>query len=277
MNIRNRTRAAAQRWPLLAAACLLGLMATLAGCANAPGGGASGAGEPASSHEETDARRRARIRLELAASYLQRGQEQVALDEVRQALAADPGYADAYHLRGLVYMAMGDLAQAEDSLKRAQGMKPSDPDILHNLGWLQCQRQQYAQADQLFERALAIPTYVARSKTLMSQGLCYQRAGRSDQAEQTLLRAYEIDAGNPVVGYHLASLMFARGETARAQFYIRRVNNGEYANAESLWLGVKIERQLRDVAAMRQLSEQLRKRYPDAKETRSLDRGAFDE
>ncbi|WP_313314100.1 type IV pilus biogenesis/stability protein PilW [Pulveribacter sp.] len=277
MNISNRTSAAVQRWPLLAAACLLGLAATLAGCAHTGGNGAAGASEPAGIQGETDARRRARIRLELAASYLQRGQAQVALEEVHQALAADPSYADAYHLRGLVFMAMGDLAQAEDSLKRAQGMKPSDPDILHNLGWLQCQRQQYAQADQLFDRALAVPTYAARSKTLMSQGLCYQRAGRSEQAEQTLLRAYEIDAGNPVVGYHLASLLFARGEAARAQFYIRRVNNGEFANAESLWLGVKIERQLRDLAAMRQLSEQLRKRFPDAKETRALDRGAFDE
>nr|WP_227001445.1 type IV pilus biogenesis/stability protein PilW [Pulveribacter suum] len=249
----------------------------LAGCASPAGDGDAGASESTSVHGETEARRRARIRLELATSYLQRGQAQVALDEVRQALAADPAYADAYHLRGLVFMAMGDLAQAEDSLKRALGMKPSDPDILHNLGWLQCQRQQYAQADQLFERALAVPAYAGRSKTLMSQGMCYQRAGRPEQAEQTLLRAYEIDAGNPVVGYHLASLMLARGEMARAQFYIRRVNNGEFANAESLWLGVKIERQLRDLAAMRQLSEQLRKRFPDAKETRSLDRGAFDE
>ena len=63
----------------------------------------------------------------------------------------------------------------------------------------------------------------------------------------------------------------------RAQFYIRRINNSELANAETLWLGVKVERALGETVAMRQLSEQLRKRFPQAKETAALDRGAFDE
>ncbi|AVO48268.1 type IV pilus biogenesis/stability protein PilW [Melaminivora suipulveris] len=266
---------AAALWRLLAGACLLAAMGTLAGCALAAAdadGGAAG-----STQGESEARRRARIRLELAASYLQRGQAQVALEEVQQALASDPSYTDAHHLRGLIFMSLGDLDQAEQSLRRAQSRTPNDPDILHNLGWLQCQRGQYEQAEQLFERALAVPTYAARSKTLMSQGLCQQRAGRAQEAEKTLLRAYEIDAGNPLVGYHLAALMFARGETQRAQFYVRRVNNGEFGNAESLWLGVRIERALGDTVAMRQLAEQLRKRFPDSRQVQALDRGSFDE
>lgn len=265
------------RGPLLACWVVVG-GAGLAGCAHqaVPDAGASAAvSAPASG--DTDVRRRARIRLELAANYLQMGQPGVALEEVQQALATDPSYADAYHLRGLVYMTMADLPAAEDSLKRAQAMRPNDPDIMHNYGWLQCQRQQYEQANQLFERALSVPTYAARSKTLMSQGLCYQRAGRVAEAEKTLLRAYEIDAGNPLVGYQLASILLARGDAKRAQFYIRRVNNGEFSNAGTLWLGVKVEQALGDSVAMRQLGEQLHKRFPDAKETMAFDRGAFHE
>ncbi|MBS0506659.1 MAG: type IV pilus biogenesis/stability protein PilW [Proteobacteria bacterium] len=263
---------------LLLAWVALAALAGLGGCAHQAGQDpAASAADAAPAAGDSDLRRRARIRLELAANYLQMGQTEVALEEVRQAIATDPGYADAYHLRGLVYMAMGDLQGAEDSLRRAQSMRPNDPDIMHNYGWLQCQRQQYEQANQLFERALAVPNYAARSKTLMSQGLCFQRAGRVDQAEKTLLRAYEIDAGNPVVGYHLASILLARGEAKRAQFYIRRVNNGEFANAESLWLGVKVERALGDSVAMRQLGEQLLKRFPDARETHAYERGAFND
>lgn len=262
----------------LLAACLAVGAAALGGCAHQAGlDSGVGAAEPVSASGDTDVRRRARIRLELAASYLQMGQTGVALEEVQQALATDPSYADAYHLRGLVYMALADLQGAEDSLKRAQAMRPNDPDIMHNYGWLQCQRQQYAQANQLFERALASPTYASRSKTLMSQGLCYQRAGQVAEAEKTLLRAYEIDAGNPLVGYQLASILLAREEPKRAQFYIRRVNNGEFSNAASLWLGVKVERALGDSVAMRQLGEQLHKRFPDAKETLAFERGAFHE
>ncbi len=262
----------------LLAACLAVGAAALGGCAHQAGlDSGVGAAEPVSASGDTDVRRRARIRLELAANYLQMGQTGVALEEVQQALATDPSYADAYHLRGLVYMALADLQGAEDSLKRAQAMRPNDPDIMHNYGWLQCQRQQYAQANQLFERALASPTYASRSKTLMSQGLCYQRAGQVAEAEKTLLRAYEIDAGNPLVGYQLASILLAREEPKRAQFYIRRVNNGEFSNAASLWLGVKVERALGDSVAMRQLGEQLHKRFPDAKETLAFERGAFHE
>lgn len=267
----------AARWRGMAWASLVAGVVLLGGCSQLGVHADPEASASASAHEDSEARRRARIRLELAASYLQRGQPRVALEEVRQALAADPTYADAYHLRGLAYMALDEQALAEQSLRRAQSMKPADADILHNLGWLQCQRGQYPEADQLFDSALAKPGYAARAKTLMSQGLCQQKAGRAQEAEQTLLRSYEMDAGNPVTGYHLAELMFARGDARRAQFYIRRVNNGEFGNAESLWLGIRIERALGDSVAMRQLAEQLRKRFPDARQTQALDRRAFDE
>ncbi|WP_442867242.1 type IV pilus biogenesis/stability protein PilW [Acidovorax sp. NCPPB 3576] len=253
-------------------------VAGLGGCAATGGMNATSASaEYVTPSEETETRRRARLRLELAANYLEMGQTTVALDEVRQSLATDPSYGDAYNLRGLIYLRLGDLPLAEDSFRRALGFHPSEPNLLHNYGWLLCQQQKYAESQQYFERALASRTYNARSKTLMAQGLCQERAGQIAEAEQTLLKAYELDAGNPVVGYNLSSLMFRRGEVKRAQFYIRRLNNGEFANAESLWLGIKIERAQSDSVAMRQLAEQLRKRFPDSKELMAYDRGAFNE
>lgn len=52
--------------------------------------------------DEPEKHRRARIRLELASNYFEAGQTAVALDEVKQALATDPDYADAHNLRGLI-------------------------------------------------------------------------------------------------------------------------------------------------------------------------------
>ncbi|WCM91980.1 type IV pilus biogenesis/stability protein PilW [Acidovorax sp. NCPPB 2350] len=259
---------------------VLSLMAALGGCATQAGAGATSGtsiAEADLSPDAADLRRRARIRLELAANYLEMGQTTVALDEVRQAIATDPSYGDAHNLRGLVHMRMGDLPAAEESFRRAMAINPSEPYLLHNYGWLRCQQQNYAEANQYFERALASPTYTARSKTLMTQGLCQERAGQAAEAEKTLARAYELDAGNPVVGYNLASLAFRRGDLQRAQFYSRRLNNSDLANAESLWLGIKIERALGSAAGVRQLGEQLRKRFPDAKEVLAFDRGAFNE
>ena len=227
--------------------------------------------------DEPETRRRARIRLELASNYFENGQTAVALDEVKQALAADPTYADAFNLRGLIYMRLSDFAQADDSFRRALALRGGDPNLLHNYGWLLCQQQKYAEANQHFGRALANPAYTARSKTLMAQGLCQSGAGQFAEAEQSLLKAYELDAANPVVGYHLAALLLRRNELTRSQFYIRRLNNSQYANSESLWLGIKVERALGDSVAMKQLADQLRKRFPDSRELGAYERGAFNE
>lgn len=265
------------RWTLMAcgvAACVTALH----GCASNPGAVASdtSAGMVTPS-DEPDTRRRARIRLELASNYFENGQTAVALDEVKQALAVDPTYADAFNLRGLIFMRLNDLAQADDSFRRALALRGGDPNLQHNYGWLLCQQQKFADADQQFVRALASPAYMARAKTLMARGLCQSSAGQFTEAEQSFLKAYELDAANPVVGYHLASLLLRRNELSRAQFYIRRVNNGQFANSESLWLGIKVERAIGDTVAMRQLADQLRKRFPESRELGAYERGAFNE
>lgn len=261
------------------ALCLvLGMGAGVSGCAGLGSSSADAqSGQYLTASDEPEVRRRARIRLELAVSYLGLGQTKVALDEVKQSLAIDPTYADAHNVRGLVYMRLNDLAQADESFQRALALRPGDPDVLHNRAWLVCQLQKYAEADTMFSRVLENPSYGTRSKTLMAQGLCQARAGKVAAAEQTLLSAYEIDAGNPVIAYNLGVLQYQRGEYKRAQFYIRRLNNSELANAESLWLGIKIERSLSDALAMRQLGDQLRRRFPDSREYSAFQRSAFDE
>ena len=96
-------------------------------------------------------------------------------------------------------------------------------------------------------------------------------------AERTFTRAYELDAANPVTGYNLADLLFKRGDYERAQFYIRRLNNTTFANAQTLWLGIKVERQMQNREAMLQLADQLRRRFGQSKEMAAYERGAFNE
>lgn len=266
------------RWAVLLGALFL-VGAGLGGCAGGAGalGAAAPQAEPLTAFDEPDIRRRARIRLELASNYFEQGKTTVALDELKQAIAIDPGFADAYNLRGLIYMRMNELTLAEDGFRRAVALNPRDAYTQHNYGWLLCQQKRYQDADKLFDQAVANPVYTGRPKTLMAQGLCQMNAGQMAEAERTLTRSYELDAGNPITGYNLAQLLFKRGDLAKAQFYIRRLNNSEYANAESLWLGIRVERQINDRVAMAQLVDQLKRRFPTSKELTAFDRGAFDE
>ena len=260
-------------WAVLAAAAL----AALGGCASQPADVSSTPSEIVTPSDEPEHRRRARIRLELASGYFSEGKTDIALDELKQAIAADPTFADGYVLRGLIYMRLNDMRQAEDSFRRAVTLNPRESNAHHNLGWLQCQLGRFPESFRSFEVAMSNPLYPDKAKSLMALGLCQARAGRKTEAELSLARSYELDAGNPITGYNLAQLLFMRGELPRAQFYIRRLNNSELANSESLWLGIKVERRLNDDVAMQQLGETLRKRFPQSRERGAYDRGAFDE
>lgn len=259
-------------WAALAAALVL----ALGGCAARPDG-MSAARDPLTQSDEPEARKRARIRMELAVGYFEQGKTEIALDELKQVIAADPAFPEAYNLRGLIYMRLNDQRQAEESFRRAAALDPRDANVQHNYGWLLCQQARYAEAQKAFDVALANPMYAGRAKTLLTQGLCQARAGRAAEAERSLARAYELDAANPVTGYNLAQLLYQRGDFERARFYIRRLNNSELANAESLWLGVKVERRMNDQVAMRQLGEQLKKRFGHSREAAAYERGAFDD
>jgi type IV pilus assembly protein PilF len=258
-------------------ACWLAVL--VAGCAANPGGapGPGARSEVMTESDETDGRKRARIRLELAANYFQQGQTTVALDEIKQSLAADPTYADAHNLRGLVYMRLGDNVLAAESFRRALALNPRDADVMHNYGWLLCQQGNYPESSALFARAIATPGYTGQPKTWMTQGICQISAGQSAEGERSLLQAYEMDAGNPITAYHLSKALFQRGDLARAQFYIRRVNNSDLARAETLWLGIKVERGMGNREAMAQLADQLKKRFGGSREAAAYARGDFNE
>lgn len=255
----------------------------LAGCANQnlanrPVASTAGNGtDLVTASDEGDGRKRARIRLELAIGYFEAGQTEVALDEIKKSLLADPAYAEAYNLRGLIYMRLDDAGLAEDSFRRAIALNPREPNTMHNYGWLLCQQNRFNDAMQQFGQALAVPNYTDTAKTLMTQGVCQIRAGQRPEAEKSLLRAYEIDAGNPVIGYNLASLLVQREDWSRAQFYARRVNNSPSANAETLWLGIKIERRLNNREALAQLASQLQRRFPQSREAIAYERGNFND
>lgn len=249
----------------------------LVGCASS--GGKSAAEAVPGSAAEVEVHRLAHTRLQLAALHLQEGRPEVALGEVVQALQSYPRYVDAFNLKGWIHLALEDHAAAQASFAQALSLRPGDADTLYNVAWLQCQQRQFAPADQGFDAALAAPraNAAARARTWMAKGVCLRQAGQPQAALAALEKAYEMEPGNPAIAYNFAALLWQQGQGERARFYVRRVNNGQWASAASLWLGVKIERSMGDSAAMRQWAEQLQQRFPDSQEAHRLERGAFND
>ena len=254
----------------------IALLGGLSGCSIAPSVPATKA-DLITDSDETGARKLARIRLELATGYFEQGKTTTALDELKQSIIADPNLFEAHNLRGLIYMRLNDVGLAEASFKQALKINPRAASVQHNYGWLMCQQSRFREAVQWFSAAIADPAYGDRAKTWMAQGLCQMKAGLVADAEASLAHSYELDAGNPITGYNLALVLFQRSEFVRSQFYVRRINNSELANAETLWLGIKVERRVDNRDAVAQLASQLKKRFPQSRELASYEKGAFNE
>ena len=228
--------------------------------------------------DEPDAQKRERARMELASAYFSRGQMTTALDQIKQAIAADPNYGQAFNLRGLIYANLGDYALAEESFKRALQLNPSDADSMHNYGYYLCEQKRYPESTALFNRALAVPQYRGTARTLFALGVCQAFAGQLAESDASLSRSYQLDPTSPATATNLAEVLFRRGEYKRARFYIRRVNAmPDVSNAQTLWLAARIETKIGDQQGAAEFGRQLRNRFPDSREASAYARGAFDE
>ena len=256
------------------------LLAILGGCAaRGPAGKPVDAGKDiVTASDETDAAKRARLRMELATAYFGRGQMTTALDQVKLALQADPNLVDAYDLRGLIYANLGEEKLAEESFQRALQLNAKDADSLQNYGYYLCKRKRYDEANTMFDQALALPQYREASRTLLTKGVCQAFAGQLPEAEATLSRAYELDPANPAIAVNLSEVLYRRGEYERARFYIRRVNSvPALSGAQTLWLAARIEQRIGNRSGAQELGEQLRRRFPESPEAALYAQGRFNE
>jgi type IV pilus assembly protein PilF len=228
--------------------------------------------------DESESSKRARVRLELAAAYFGRGQMETALDQVKLALVAEPNLGQAHNLRGLIYASLGDSQLAEGSFRRALQINAQDTDTMQNFGWYLCQQKRYVEANEQFNRALAVPQYRDGARTLLTQGVCHAFAGNLPEAERSLLRSYEMDPGNPATAVNLSEVLFRMGELERARVFIRRVNNlSDVVSSQTLWLAARIESRMGNQVELNEIGRQLRSRFPQARETVMFDNGQFNE
>jgi type IV pilus assembly protein PilF len=280
-HVARRLASVASAWrhgKVLLLAGFLGLSLQLGGCEGVNNASTIDSQQPASPDSpEVELRRRAGLRFELATGYLDQGKLEVALDEVNQSLAIDPRFIDAIVLRGLVYFRMDDLIAAEQSFSRALAMSPSDGGALHNMGLLRCHQRNYRQAQVFFDKALAVPRYKDKGTTWLTQGVCQLRAGDRAAAEVSLQRAFEFNPSSPIALFNLSKLQFTKADYVRAQYYLQRLHTQNLANAESLHLGILVERRLGNTDGARKLQGELRAKFPQSPQLSRIDKGDFNE
>ena len=153
-----------------------------------------------------DPRARAKSHTELAAAYYQRSNLGVALEELRIATAADPGYAPAHSLLGLVYMDLKEQSLAAQSFERALNLAPNDGDINHNYGVFLCQTKREPDSIKYFMQAVKNPLYATPSRSWSAAGVCTLRTDRPKEAEQYFERALRLQPDEPAALLNLGQI-----------------------------------------------------------------------
>ena len=272
---RGRCALARALMPALAA----GVLSLLAACAAGPGTESSR--ELRTASDQTAAEKRAQIRLQLAVGYYQDRKYEIALDEVKKAIAADPGYADAYGFRALIYTAMGENALADENYRHALRLAPRNPELSNNYGLFLCDAGgKPAEAMTYFETALKHPAYGSPVKAMVNAGNCSLKMKNVDAAERYLLDALRYEPDLAATNAGLARVYFERRDYPRAGFFINRLTETaklDTLSADVLWLALRVRHQLGDRALEASMAAQLRRRFPGSPEYAAFERGAFNE
>jgi len=210
---------------------------------------------------------RAQLHTELGAGYYERGQMDIALEELNAAVKLDPNYAQAYNIFGLVYAVLGDDRKAEQNFARALQLAPNDSDIHHNWGWYLCQHRREKEALVEFETAVRNPLYRTPEIALVNAGRCSQPFDEA-AAENYYRRALAVQPGNPLASLGLAQIAYRARRYDEARAWMKGVMLTTNPPPEGLRLGMCVERKLGDKQAELSYISQLKNRYPDAPETK---------
>jgi type IV pilus assembly protein PilF len=220
--------------------------------------------------KSSDPLSRAQIHTERAAEYFRMGNLGVALEATRQAIAAAPNHAPAHNMLGIIYMQLKDDTQAAQAFEQALRLAPNDSEALNNYGWFICQRQNPASAAQYFQSALKNPLYATPERAHYNAGICLKKTGDMAAAEVQFRAAVQRQPLMSAALYELAEIELAKGRNKEAEGFLARHNQLiQMPSADALLLGARIARNQGDKSAESSYVQQLRRRFPDAAQTRA--------
>jgi len=222
------------------------------------------------------AQERAKIHTDLGMAYYTSGRYGIALDEARTAVGFDDSYAPAHHLNALVLMALGDVVTAKRNFERAEQLAPGDPEINNSYGWFLCVQKQYDEGLARLATSARNPYYSAVTRPLTNSGLCLAAQGKDAEAEEFFRRAVAVDPNNIQALLNLAAIANRRKNYEGAHAYLNTAHQRGVPSAESLWLGVRVERARGDRDSEASYASQLKSRFPTSPEYQKLIEGNYE-
>lgn len=188
----------------------------------------------------------AKDRLNLGLQYLEKGQVARAKRNLDMAIKYKPDLPEVQYGMGYYYQRVKENELAEQHYRKAISLAPKSG-YAHNIyGAFLCELRRYDDADDEFQDALEARDYDQQAVTLENAGVCALKAGKAELAESHFQRALSYNPSQPRALIELGNLELERGDARQAQAYLKRYLAGNRHNPRSLWLGIRVARQLGD-------------------------------
>jgi type IV pilus assembly protein PilF len=189
---------------------------------------------------------------------------------LQRALDLDPNLPTAHYAIALLYEQLGEADKAEGHFRRVLHLNADYADAHNAYGVFLCRQGRLDQAEQEFWLAIKNPLYSTPDLAYTNLGQCSLRKPDPVQAEQYLRKALELNPREPGALSYMAALSYEARRYLQARGYLQRLREVAPDNAQSLWLGVQIERALGDHAAASDYAALLRKNFPGSKQAQQL-------
>jgi len=213
---------------------------------------------------------RAEIHAELAGNYLQRGQVEVALEEVNEALDLDKNNKTANYIMALIQIQLNKPEKSERYFKKAIEQPDPLPSAQHDYANQLCRNGQYEKAEDLYKSLLENPLYKARARLLMNVGACFYKQEKYKEAENAMRQSLRINPNSPNALLQMAKISFRNGETLETRGWYQRYFQLARPNAELLYIAYMTEKKLGDKNAAASYALRLRSNYPNSSHAKKL-------
>lgn len=209
-------------------------------------------------------------RTQLAASYMQRNQLDVALEELDKALIIDADDSQANSMMALLQIRLKDDVKAEHHFRKALSKRTDNAEAHNNYGVFLCERGRLDEAEKHFKAALANPLYKTPEIANINAGSCLQKKNATQLAEKYFRNALKINPKSPVALYQMSLISFNAKEFLPARAFIQRYLEVGSESPEVLLLAIRIEHALGAKDAQIQYSSRLRGKFPESPEAKQL-------
>ncbi len=211
-------------------------------------------------------------RVGIAAQYIRSGDLDAAQRSLASALETSPRLPEANNMMGVLLQREGsepNQIKAEEYFKRAISYREDFAQAHNNYGVFLSSRKRYAEAYTQFEIAGSQLGYADRPAALENLGKTALVLGKQAAAQQAFTQALQANSDSTVARFELAEIFLKQNriQVARTLYdeYLQ-LSGDQQQSAHSLWLGMRIAKEMQDTGRLQSLAERLQLVYPNSDE-----------